>query len=29
MATVRVFVWIARVAGVAALILGLLFWITQ
>jgi len=28
MATVRVFVWIARVAGVAALILGLLFWIT-
>jgi len=26
--TVRVFVWIARVAGVAALILGLLFWTT-
>ncbi len=29
MATVRVFVWIARVAGVAALIPGLLFWIAQ
>ena len=28
MTTVRVFVWIARVAGVAALILGLLFWTT-
>ena len=29
MITVRVFVWIARVAGVGALILGLLFWIAQ
>jgi hypothetical protein len=27
--TVRVFVWIARIAGLGALVLGLLFWIAQ
>ena len=29
MIAVRIVVWIARVAGVGALILGLLFWIFQ
>lgn len=29
MTTVRVFVWIARIAGLGALVLGLLFWIAQ
>lgn len=29
MTTVRVFVWIARIAGLGALTLGLLFWIAQ
>ena len=29
MTTVRVFVWIARVAGLGALVLGLLFWVAQ
>jgi hypothetical protein len=29
MIAVRIIVWIARVAGVAALLLGLLFWIAQ